>query len=290
MIVSEERKHRTHVCAYTFQDWLSNKNFVVVASTVKLKRFHCHVLIALTHVHVRQANFTTLSPFAIVKLRSLASPTQWAFEYPSTKAANLVVKFALLTLSCTRAVQNFGIEVVQFTISLSRGFFPVLADAPRRQSPINTCKCAKVHVLFSLFALEYLVVFISYYLIYLSVYLTMRYWSFTSQLLWVQNQLMTFSLPGHHFLSRQAMSRWVCTQLQVFYGYIIPQLHSNKICHRKQMIFFLNDFLWYKKGFWISLSPLIFSRRYYVKNHTVIYTLLISFIFFDCLFIANIIL
>ena len=174
MIVWEERKHRTHVCTYTFQVWLSNTNFVVVASKVKLKRFHCHVLIALTHVYVRQANFTTLSPFAIVKLRSLAFPRQWAFEYPSTKVANLVVKFALLTLSCTRAVQNFGIEVVQFTISLSRGFFPVLADAPRRQAPINTCKCAKVHVLFSLFALEYLVVFISHYLIYFSVYLTMR--------------------------------------------------------------------------------------------------------------------
>ena len=155
MIVWEERKHRTHVCTYTFQVWLSTTNFVVVASKVKLKRFHCHVLIALTHVYVRQANFTTLSPFAIVKLRSLAFPRQWAFEYPSTKAANLVVKFALLTLSCTRAVQNFGIEVV-------------------RQAPINTCKCAKVHVLFSLFALEYLVVFISHYLIYLSVYLTMR--------------------------------------------------------------------------------------------------------------------
>ena len=71
MIVWEERKHR-NVCAYTFQDWLSNKNFVVVASTVKLKRFHCHVLIALTHVYVRQAIFTTLSRFEIVKLRSFA--------------------------------------------------------------------------------------------------------------------------------------------------------------------------------------------------------------------------
>ena len=172
MIVREERKHQ-NVCAYTFQVWLGNKNFVV-ASKVKLKRFHCDVLIALTHVYVRQANLTTLSPFEIVKLRSFAFPRQWAFEYPSTKAANLVVKFALLTLSCTKAVQNFGIEVVQFTISLSRGFFPVLADAPRRQARIITCKCAKVHVLFSLFALEYLVVFISYYLIYLSLYLTMR--------------------------------------------------------------------------------------------------------------------
>ena len=77
MIVWEERKHRTHVCAYTFQVWLSNKNFVVVvvvvASKVKLKRLHCHVLIALTHVYVRQANFTTLSPFEIVKFRSLQS-------------------------------------------------------------------------------------------------------------------------------------------------------------------------------------------------------------------------
>ena len=162
-----------------------------------------------------------ISPHCLpLKLRSFAFPRQWAFEYPSTKAANLVVKFALLTLSCTKAVQNFGIEVVQFTISLSRGFFPVLADAPRRQARINTCKCAKVHVLFSLFALEYLVVFISYYLIYLSLYLTMRYWSFTSQLLWVQNQLVTFSWPGHHLLSHQAMSRWVCAQLQVFYSYI----------------------------------------------------------------------
>ena len=71
MIVREERKHQK-VCAYTFQVWLSNKNFVVVvvvvvASKVKLKRFHCHVLIALTHVYVRQANFTTLSPFEIAK-------------------------------------------------------------------------------------------------------------------------------------------------------------------------------------------------------------------------------
>ena len=66
-------------------------------------------------------------------------------------------------------MQNFGIEVVQFTISLFRGFSPVLTDAPRRQAPINTCKCAKVHVLFSLFALEYLVVFISYYLIFIFI-------------------------------------------------------------------------------------------------------------------------
>ena len=154
MIIWEEWKHRTHVCAYTFQVWLSNKNFVVVvavASKVKLKRFHCDVLIALTHVYVRQAIFTTLSRFEIVKLRSFAFLRQWEFEYPSTKAANSVLKFALLTLSCTRAVQNFGIEVVQFTISLSRGFFPVLANAPRRQAPINTCQCAKVHVFFSLF-------------------------------------------------------------------------------------------------------------------------------------------
>ena len=43
------------------------KTFVVVASKVKLKRFHCHVLIVLTHVYVRQANFTTLSPFEIAK-------------------------------------------------------------------------------------------------------------------------------------------------------------------------------------------------------------------------------
>ena len=94
MIVWEERKHR-NVCAYTFQVWLSNKNFVVVfASKTKLKRFHCHVLIALTHVYFRQANFITLSRFEIVKLRSFAFPRQWAFEYPSTKAANLVVKFA----------------------------------------------------------------------------------------------------------------------------------------------------------------------------------------------------
>ena len=78
MIVREERKHRTHVCAYTFQVWFSNKNFVVVvvASKVKLKRFHCHVLIALTHVYVRQAIFTTLSRFEIVKLRSFAFPRQ----------------------------------------------------------------------------------------------------------------------------------------------------------------------------------------------------------------------
>ena len=150
MIVREERKHQ-NVCAYTFQVWLGNKNFVV-ASKVKLKRFHCDVLIALTHVYVRQANLTTLSPFEIVKLRSFAFPRQWAFEYPSTKATNLVVKFALLTLSCTKAVQNFGIEVVKFTISLSRGFFPVLADALRRQAPINTCQCVKVHVFLSLFA------------------------------------------------------------------------------------------------------------------------------------------
>ena len=78
MIVREERKHQI-VCAYTFQVWLSNKNFVVVvvvASKVKLKRFHCHVLIALTHVYVRQANFTTLSRFEIVKLRSFAFPRQ----------------------------------------------------------------------------------------------------------------------------------------------------------------------------------------------------------------------
>lgn len=226
MIVWEERKHRTHVCAYTFEVWLSNKNFVVVvvASKVKLKRLHCHVLIALTHVYVRQANFTTLSPFEIVKFRSFAIPRQWKFEYPSRKVANLVVKFALLTLSCTRAVQNFGIEVVQFTISLSTGFSPVLADAPRRWAPINSCQCAKVHVFFSLFALEYLVVFIRYYLIYLSVFLTMRYWSFTSQLLWVQNQLVTFIWPGHHFLSHQAMSRWVCAQLQVFF------IANNNLC------------------------------------------------------------
>ena len=72
MIIWEERKHR-NVCAYTFQVWLSNKNFVVVvASKVRLKRFHCHVLIALTHVYVRQAIFTTLSRFEIVKLRSFA--------------------------------------------------------------------------------------------------------------------------------------------------------------------------------------------------------------------------
>ena len=103
------------------------------------------------------------------------------------------MKFALLTLSCTRVVQNFGIEVVQFIISLSRGFFRVLADAPRRQAPINICQYAKVHVLLSLFALEYLFAFISYYLIYLSAHLLMRYWSFTSQLLRVQNQLVTFS-------------------------------------------------------------------------------------------------
>ena len=64
----------------------------------------------------------------------------------------MVVKFALLSLSCTKAVQNFGIEVVKFTISLSRGFFPVLADALRRQAPINTCQCVKVHVFLSLFA------------------------------------------------------------------------------------------------------------------------------------------
>lgn len=102
------------------------------------------------------------------------------------------MKFALLTLSCTRVVQNFGIEVVQFTISLSGGFFRVLADAPRRQAPINTCQDAKVHVFLSLFAVENLFVFVSYYLIYLSVYLPMRYWSFTSQLLRVQNQLVTF--------------------------------------------------------------------------------------------------
>ena len=150
MIVREERKHQ-NVCAYTFQVWLGNKNFVV-ASKVKIKRFHCDVLIALTHVYVRQAIFTTLSRFEIVKLRSFAFLRQWEFEYPSTKAANSVLKFALLTLSCTRAVQNFGIEVVQFTISLSRGFFPVLANAPRRQALINTCQCAKVHVFFSLFA------------------------------------------------------------------------------------------------------------------------------------------
>ena len=93
------------------------------------------------------------------------------------------MKCTILTLSCTRAVQNFGIGLVQVTISFSRGFFRVLADAPRRQAPINTCQCAKVHVNFSLSALKYIFVVISFHLIYLSVYLIMRYWSFTSQLL-----------------------------------------------------------------------------------------------------------
>ena len=111
MIIWEERKHR-NVCAYTFQVWLSNKNFVVVvASKVRLKRFHCHVLIALTHVYVRQAIFTTLSRFEIVKLRSFAFLRQWEFEYPSTKAANLVVKFALLTLSWQYNSQFHCLEV-----------------------------------------------------------------------------------------------------------------------------------------------------------------------------------